>query len=502
MNAITDIASASRKAGALPITAKAKVYNYNKRVRASKRNDFTFDPDMERRAVIYCRISEDFNREDELSTGIQEDMCRRWATANNIAIVEVIIEKGESAFAGKSPRPKFKRALRMIESHAANVLMVYKLNRFMRDANMALKVRDDIHAMGGSVISCTEGLDTAAATGQMKLISDLTFMLLAQLAEQESVSKSEVMTDVHKATIYRNGKKALAPNGPAPYGYKKAIVDGERSLEIVKAEAKVILEWADRIIKGATLGDLRGTYNGRTFMNRGGIKHILTNSVTAGLRSSDGVNLVEGNWSPILNRETYDRLCLILNDPERFSGGVRGVRMHMLAGLITCAVHPDKKMRAINNTLTGPRYMCKCYNSMPVTQVDEMVKDFLFDLDDGAWDGVRSQGRAYDPEIIKDYESRLATLTTMYANPANRMSDAEYQSGRTAILDAMTKLESTEFVELPNIAGIKEGWDSLDVDGKRLVVSAFIESITIIQYKKDKSLSADDRLVIIKKEGI
>lgn len=432
-----------------------------------------------RTAVIYVRISK--NRDNETSTESQELVCREWCQRNGIHVAAVFVDAGESAFAGKAPRPQFRKALDMIKSRAANTLVVYKLDRFMRDATSAVNVRDEIHSWAGSVVSATEGVDTADRTNGT---ASLIFGILAWLAEMESVTKSDRMKDWHNGR-YTHDAGALPPGGPRPFGYtriRKELDDGTTvpSMVIVEDEARLIHTAARMVLDDGT--GLKGIATALGALSRTGWKHVLTSETTAGLRY-DGTTHHDGNWTGILDRDTWEALARTLNDPNRLTAGPRGERRHLLSGLFTCGKHEGVPMRMRTHD-AGPRYQCTqrgCYNGISAAQADAAVRDFIFaTLDRDAWKAMRNAGRGYDPSVIADYENRLRKITALYA--AGEMSDDEYETGRGVIRDAMRKAQESEFLALPDVDDVQRDWDTLPLDGKRLVINAWIASMHVDPY--------------------
>ena len=78
------------------------------------------------------RISK--NRDGETSTETQEQRVRAYCAAHGWSVVDVVIEPGRSAYkSSRSTRPGFRNAMNLIRSGAADVLVVWKLDRAGRD---------------------------------------------------------------------------------------------------------------------------------------------------------------------------------------------------------------------------------------------------------------------------------------------------------------------------------------------------------------------------------
>lgn len=426
-----------------------------------------------RTAVIYVRISKD--RENETSTASQAKACEAWCTMHGIRVAATFVDAGESAFRGKSPRPEFAKALSMLRTRNANTLVVWKLDRFMRNATTAMQVRDEIHGWGGSISSVTEALDTADASN---LANQLIFPLLATLAEMESATKSDRGKAWHETRMDDGTGRALPPTGRAGYGYVK---DEHGNLVIVPEHAAVIREAAQAMLDGVGLKTHTDKLNrsgaaGRTF-SIGGLKHVLTSETTAGLRY-DGHKHVVGNWEPILDRETWDAVCRTLMDPNRKTTPDVQRRAHLLTGIIMCECGSPMRIHLHHK---GTRYVCKavgCKIGIAEHIADGAITAYLMENVHGpAWEAMRMAGRGFDPAVIDDTKRKLKMVTKLYVD--GRMDDDEYQEAR-AELDARLEIAQTsEYVELPAISSLKDGWQDLDVETKQLIIRGVFHAITV-----------------------
>jgi len=84
-------------------------------------------------AIIYCRVSTLEQAESGYSLASQEKICVQYANKNGYKVLEVFIEKGESAKSIR--RTELKRLLQFISNkkNAVRVIIVYKLDRLSRD---------------------------------------------------------------------------------------------------------------------------------------------------------------------------------------------------------------------------------------------------------------------------------------------------------------------------------------------------------------------------------
>ena len=85
-----------------------------------------------KRGIIYCRVSS-IEQVDGTSLESQERVCKEYAERLGIEVLEVFVDKGESA--KTADRPQFLKAISMCsqKKHKVDSFIVYKLDRFARN---------------------------------------------------------------------------------------------------------------------------------------------------------------------------------------------------------------------------------------------------------------------------------------------------------------------------------------------------------------------------------
>lgn len=429
-----------------------------------------------RRFVGYVRISKD--RPGETSTKTQEQSIRAWALALGHELVEIIVEPGRSAYgASRSSRPGMRKALRFIESGAADGFVSWKLDRVARNARDFLNfLHEDLEAHGASYVSVTETFDTSLPMGKTMIT------IIAALAEMESATKSDRTKEWHV------GRRAaqLAPTGPCPFGYRRSgntLVIDETNAEHVRFAAELILNGASVREVARQMAD-RGVK-----MDRYRVPKILTSPVIAGLRRAPNSDVfTEGNWTPILDRATYDELREVLLAPGRRSGP-RSPRRWMLSGLATCG-RCRTPIQYIGRSAAGPRYGCPaCRLSIDATKTDDAVSgDVLEQLTPLAWKRLRRLGRPVDTSGL---EAELIELAELKAE--TDMPLAEWKVLRKGIQQRIDEAMA-EPVALPDVADIRTAWPDLPVSARRLVVEAVVESIEVEPAKRGANVFDESRI--------
>lgn len=81
-------------------------------------------------ADLYLRLSLD--REGATSITRQEDECRRWCSANALAVRQVHVDRGVSGYLRRAHREGFDAALAAVTAGDVGTLVVWKLDRLSR----------------------------------------------------------------------------------------------------------------------------------------------------------------------------------------------------------------------------------------------------------------------------------------------------------------------------------------------------------------------------------
>jgi site-specific DNA recombinase len=182
--------------------------------------------------------------------------------------------------------------------------------------------------------------------------------LLAQVATYEGEAKSDRWK---RSVRQRREAGTFAPSGPRMYGWTR---DGE----IVESEADNIRWMAQQIVDGTSMTGLtreamaRGieTSLGAVFRKQS-IKALLLNPKLAGYSTLNGDIIGEGNWAPILDRETWETVrATIAANPRK----APAPRVALLVGLIFCGkcgakmVTGSRTMKPAGTRGTQRTYRC------------------------------------------------------------------------------------------------------------------------------------------------
>jgi DNA invertase Pin-like site-specific DNA recombinase len=461
-----------------------------------------------RRAVGVVRISK--NRKDETSTATQEASIRAYCDAHGIDLIDVTEDKGRSAYkSNRTTRPGLRRARNLIDGGAADTLIAWKIDRVARNTRDLLNLVHDLTEHGNDFVSVTESFDTTTAMGRAMLT------IIAALAELESAQKSERIAEWQD---HRRVNKA-PPTGPRPFGYDRVErtvqINGVekivRTLAINRAEARLIRKMARDVLAGKSIraitAELNANSNGRRFTHRGVVR-ILTSPTIAALRPVDGTvidwyatgqtgALVEcDTWRPILDRDTWERVHRILLDPARRTNHSSG-RRWLLSGLAECG-KCGKPMQIKTSHPRGPRYQCPTgHLSIPAADTEHVVESVtLGSLDLKAWRRLRSRGRrVLDTTALEAELADLAERRFLPSDNEDHISAGEWTVLRRGIVSQLTDAAAAEAVALPKVDDPRKAWPSLDVEAKRLIVTAVLPRIVIGPAQPGLSSFDADRIV-------
>jgi hypothetical protein len=293
----------------------------------------------------------------------------------------------------------------------------------------------------------------------------------------ESATKRERVEAWHE---HRKANGAT-PGGPTPFGYRRE----RNELHIVEGEAAVIRKAAEAVLDGRStksiLRDLAAAgvvgKNGRSFTPKS-LQKILCSPTIAACREVDGVFVQSDAWQPILEREVWDKVRAVLKDPARRTSHSTA-RRWLLSGIIQCSrcVDTDSKgwMRVVPHR-AGPRYVCKqCFMSVSVPLTDEHVEGLLLGmLDKKAWRALR-RGQSVG-DIDDGFDEAMSVLTDKFV--AGDIDGTEL--GRLADALRAEVASATPPPSLPDVDDLHKAWPTLDVEARRLVLSACTESLTVL----------------------
>lgn len=322
---------------------------------------------MTTRAVIYTRQSLDRTGEGA-AVDRQTADCRRLAEQRGWTVTDTITDNDLSASTGK-PRPGYARLLAAMRAGALDVVVVWHVDRLTR---RLVDLEEVIAVCEGT------GVRLATVTGDLDLSTDTGRMLARILA---SVARGEVE---RKGARQRRANEQRAAAGRMgwtrrPFGYDR---DEAGQVMVVEDEAAGLKAAAAMVLDGATLVAAVRMLDERKLTTIAGkpwnvtsLRRALLSPRYAGRVTYRGADVATGEWPPILDASTQDRLAEVLRDAgRRMQQGTEP--KFLLSGLAGCG-RCGERMFASPMSNRGKRYMgyrCPaCYLSRRLDLVDEVV---------------------------------------------------------------------------------------------------------------------------------
>jgi hypothetical protein len=203
-----------------------------------------------------------------------------------------------------------------------------------------------------------------------------------------------------------------------------------------------------------------------------------------GARVLDDVELVPGDWEPVLDYGTWTQVRAVLDDPRR-GAALRGNTLKYALGPIArcwCGskmhVHID---RWTTNTGTSEmtRLMCddtKCATGIGYAAVEEAVTAAVLDLlDQETWNRIRTTPPS-EPTDSAAVEEKLARMWAMVLDGA--IEPEEYAEAKARWAGAQVAT-TTAPADLPDVDDVRAAWPDLGPQERLLIFRAAIEHLVI-----------------------
>jgi site-specific DNA recombinase len=481
---------------------------------------------MTKRAVLYLRLSVAFGGDASDSIVRQEADLRALAQREGWDVVRVFTDDGIS---GGKERDNARLALAMLADDEADVLAVFKLDRFgRRGARDIVAIEDALEARSKTrrpalFVSLMDGLRSDVA------MWDTIASLYAGQAKQERLNTSMRVA----RSIKTNRGEGRFVGGTVPFGFRTAArPERGRMLVPYAPEVAVVREFAERILAGesqaALLDDLtaRAVPTTRSPARLASIQGLPTEGLSTGswsysglasvwtgdallgrvtrsrlvenddgsttkvwetVRDADGLPLVA--HEAILDSATVQRLRTHLRDPKRPSTRRerRPRRARLLSGLIYCDTCGSK----LWVTVQGGRTVYCCQRkagicpgpNMKAENAERAVAEKFLAVA-GAWPEVEEVEEVTLPETVAelreieaDIRNAIATLADDGVDGAAVLRHVDLLKARRGDLQALPSAVTVRAV--PTGRSIAEAWEAADVDARRLLLGAAMDHVRL-----------------------
>lgn len=415
-------------------------------------------------AVIYARYSSANQR--DVSIEQQYDACEKYASAHGYTVVERYADR---AITGTTDnRPAFQRMMQEAHTGEFDFVIAWKSNRMGRNMMQAMVNVSKLADLGIRCLYVEEDFDdTAAGRFALRSMMNVNQFYSENLAE-----------DVRRG-MADNASKCMVNNLP-PFGYRKG-KDGK--FEIDPDQAEIVREIYTRVLDGWSIYDIQTDLNNRGIKTGRGREwkkqsfgHLLQNVAYTGVYKWADV-VVEGGVPEIIDRDTFNRVQMLLKSKKKPRGKQRTNDEYILTGRLFCG-HCGAPMTAQTGTsCTGRKfayYACnrKRYEhacdkqNVPKDELEETVIAFILEqLTDELIEMIvsgyeKAAAQVRNEAKIQNLQAELNDVNTRLANILNAIEAGIFNESTQARMQELTQarrdLEEAIRLEKTEIPGPDE----------------------------------------------
>ncbi|TYL51036.1 recombinase family protein [Agromyces mariniharenae] len=482
------------------------------------------------RAVLYVRISA--SDDDSTSIARQEADLREIAAREGWDVIEPpLVDDGIS---GRKARANATEALRMIADGEADVLAVWKFDRWTRQGLSAVGVLADTlkDAPGSLFVSLRDGLRSdQPAFG-------IIASVLAEVAKMEAENTSaRVRSSIsHLKTVGR------FHGGVVPFGYD-AIPNPDgpgRVLVLNAAEAAIVREIAERLCRGESTTKLaldltargvptvrsdyrralktgrpaegldRGHWLGGTIQKTWTSAHLLGYVLHRGeyVRGEDGLRLRV--WPAVIDFETRERVLARLRNPGTTEGkrSRRKRAARLLSGLAFCAGCGARMHIGMSRGV--PMYACpndldrRCERPRMTAANAERIVVERFLAIVGSHPELEIVQLVGDPGVSEELAEIEAGLREASTELLRDDADSAALFARIGALKARRAELSSASAEIrevgrPTGRTYAEAWDAAELDERRRLLGSAMDHVAIRKLRPEEPRKGlhRDRVAIV-----
>ncbi len=219
--------------------------------------------------IAYVRVSTEKQAEKGFSLEVQTEKVRAMAVVQGVELVEVIVDRGESA---KSlDRPGMARLLELVARKAIDRVIVAKLDRLTRSVKDLANLLETFEKRKVALVSVAESLDTQSAAGRLVL----NIMVSVSAWEREAIGE-------RTASVLQHKKREGQVFNHTPFGFLRVgaslipLPDEQATIQRIfgaKANGQSLREIAAELNASSIATKTRGSWHASTVSN------ILTNGM-------------------------------------------------------------------------------------------------------------------------------------------------------------------------------------------------------------------------------
>lgn len=263
-------------------------------------------------ATIYARYSSD--RQTEQSIEGQLDVCKKYAEANGLQIIDTYIDR---AMTGTNDnRAAFQQMLKDSEKAPWEIVLVYAIDRFGRSSVEIAINKQRLQKNGKILISATQRM-SVNIDGSKNLDGILLENVLIGVAEYYSAELAQKI----RRGLNESRKKGQFCGGTLPDGY---YTDKQLHIHVNEERAAVVNFIYEQYAMGQKVPAIismlneRGILNsdGKPFINNG-IYNILKNEKYAGIYRLKSGEVYDNTYPRIVPQDIYEKVRAIV-DKNKF----------------------------------------------------------------------------------------------------------------------------------------------------------------------------------------
>jgi site-specific DNA recombinase len=499
------------------------------------------------RTAIYCRLSKDRSGLSQ-NVEIQRAECEDYAEEHGYQpIIGVFTDDDISAsrYSTKT-RLGYEALLASVRAGSVEAILVTEMPRLYRRLEELLEVLHLAETTPLRRIQPTEGdgYDLSTGEGIHNAVS----------AVNNAVLESRKTSDRTKRKKKAHAKQGI-PNGGGRPSYCYTYIPAKRTPtgEVIEpgtympnqAAVAVISEAIELLEGGHSLRGTVAVLNERGYRTltggrwrTDGLRDILTSKLILGIRTHNGVDY-PGSWPAIVDRDTWERVQLILTAEDRFKGAARkGHRSYLLTGRVFCGncgepgaegepSKPGAPLSGFGRTNSGVlerRYFCVPTDTSGAKSgcgklgrlaeplealVSEAVLEVLDSPRMAEVIGAASQDQEM-AELVDTWQGHKLKLDDLVADYASGLLNREQLAQAKEIVEAamertkvrMDKLASGRaLASVPVGQSFREAWALADLDWRRQLIELVIDKVIVYPGHPGAHRWPDDDDPLIKRLG-
>lgn len=392
-------------------------------------------------AVIYARYSCDKQSEQSIEGQIR--VIREFAERNDFKIVGEYIDRAKSAKTAN--RPEFLHMISDSNKQLFNFVLVYKLDRFSRNRYDSAFYKHKLKLNNVQVISATENLSDNPE-------SIITEAMLEAMAEFYSAELSQKT----KRGLRESARKCQSTGSPPPLGY---LWGEDKKLHIDEATAEIPRIAFAMYADGKGKKEIAEALNARGFRTHSGL-HFTCNSFSsmfqnkkyAGIYSYSGEFEIEGGCPALIDKETFDKVQVLLERTKKAPARAKAKVEYYLAGKLYCGECGEKLVAVGGTSRNGEQhhyYRCKNYkNCAKKNERKSFIEWFvteqvlaLLNLDERKEMLAEKVIEAYKTGMQTDSVSRIERQIAIVEKKLNGVVDMLIERKNDILLKKMDELE-------------------------------------------------------------